>query len=146
MVVEDRVREVTVDWAEGMRFAARTASGAVTSLDGEGRLSPSPVETLLAALGGCMGIDVVEILRKGRAEPEALEVEVRGTRRGEDPRSFERLEVTVRIRGEVPRAKAERAVDLSLETYCSVYHSLDPAIELVSRVELVDEDPGGRGG
>lgn len=143
---EDRVREVTLDWTEGMRFAARTASGAVTSMDGEGRLSPSPVETLLAALGGCMGIDVVEILRKGRAEPEALEVQVRGRRRGEDPRSFERIEVTLRIRGDVPRKKAERAVDLSLETYCSVYHSLDPAIELVSRVELVDVDPGSGAG
>lgn len=130
------MRAVTLDWTEGMRFEARTASGAVATLDGEGRLSPSPVETLLAALGGCMGIDVVEILRKGRAEPEALEVELRGTRRGEDPRSFERIEVTVRIRGDVPRRKAERAVQLSLETYCSVYHSLDPEIELVSRVEL----------
>ena len=139
MASEEHVREVTVDWTEGMRFEARTGSGAVAALDGEGRLSPSPVEALLASLGGCMGIDVVEILRKGRAEPDALAVSVRGRRRGEDPRSFERIELTFRIRGEVPRAKAERAVDLSLETYCSVYHTLDPSIDVETWLELEPE-------
>ena len=136
MATDEHVREVTVDWTEGMRFEARTESGAVTALDGEGRLSPSPVESLLAALGGCMGIDVVEILRKGRAEPEELVVGVRGERRGEDPRSFRRIELTFRIRGDVPRAKAERAVELSLETYCSVYHTLDPSIDVETRLEI----------
>lgn len=136
MTVEEHVREVTVDWTEGMRFEARTEPGAVAALDGEGRLSPSPPEMLLAALGGCLGIDVVEILRKGRSEPEALAVGVRGERRRQDPRSFERIEVIFRICGEVPRAKAERAVELSLQTYCSVFHTLDPSIELDTRLEL----------
>lgn len=135
MTSEEHVREVTVGWTEGMRFEARTAAGAVAVLDGEGRLSPSPVEMLLASLGGCLGIDVVEILRKGRSEPEALSVELRGERREEAPRSFRRIEVTFRLRGDVPSQKAERAVELSLRKYCSVYHTLDPDVELVTRIE-----------
>lgn len=136
MTSGEHEREVTVSWTEGMRFEARTAGGAAAALDGEGSLNPSPPEMLLAALGGCLGIDVVEILRKGRHEPEALSVEVLGTRREEDPRSFRRLEVTFRVRGEVPVPTVERAVELSLETYCSVYHTLDPRIELVTEVEV----------
>lgn len=140
MTSEQERGGVTVDWTEGMRFEARTASGAVAALDGEGTLSPSPTELLLASLGGCMGIDVVDILRKGRAEPDALSVEVRGTRREEPPRRFTEIELTFRVRGDVPVAKAERAVELSLETYCSVYHTLDPEIELVTEVEVTPGD------
>lgn len=138
MTSEEHQREVSVSWTEGMRFEARTGQGAVAALDGEGTLSPSPPEMLLAALGGCLGIDVVDILAKGRVEPEALTVELRGTRREEPPRRFHTIEVRFDVRGDVPRAKVERAVALSLETYCSVYHTLDPEIELRTEVELED--------
>lgn len=131
--------EVTLDWNESMRFEARTEDGAVTSIDGEGGLSPSPMELLLASLGGCAGIDVVEILRKGRQPPERLEVAVRGRRREETPRRYLSVEMVFRIRGEVSRKAAERAVRLSMEKHCSVRHSLADDLTVETAVEL----PGG---
>lgn len=135
--MSENVRRVTLRWSEGMRFEARTGEGAVTSIDGEGTLSPSPVELLLESVGACSAIDVVEILGKGRHPVEALEVEVEGTRREEPPRRFTDLRLLFRIRGDVPRAAAERAVGLSLETYCSVFHTLreDLAVETEIRLE-----------
>ncbi len=139
---EDEARRVTLSWKEGMSFEARTGGGAVTTIDGEGRLSPSPVELLLESLGSCAGIDVVEILRKGRHDVEALEVEVEGRRREEPPRRFTDVELCFRIRGEVPRKAAERAVALSLERYCSVHHTLAGDLAVETRVELTAEDGG----
>lgn len=130
---------VELAWNEGLRFEGHTEEGAVTSIDGEGGLSPSPMLLFLEALGSCTGADVVEILRKGRQEPDGLEVEVSGTRREEPPRRYVRLELRVRVRGDVDRGKAERAVELSLEKYCSVFHTLDPELRRNTdvRVEMV---------
>lgn len=127
---------MTLRWSEGMRFEARNGKGAVTSIDGEGTLSPSPMELLLASLGGCSGIDVVEILRKGRHDVEAVGVEVEGTRRPEPPRRYTDLRLVFRVRGDVPRRAAERAVELSLGTYCSVFHTLRDDLEVETEVRL----------
>lgn len=129
-------QRVSVTWKEGMRFEGRTGEGAVTSIDGEGGLSPSPTLLLLESLGSCAGIDVVEILRKGRHDVEELVVEVGGTRRSETPRHFTRVELRFRVRGDVERPAAERAVDLSLERYCSVMHTLRKDLAVDAEVVL----------
>lgn len=129
-------RRVTVTWNEAMRFEARTEEGAVTSVDGKGGLSPSPMLLLLEALGGCMGIDVVEILRKGRHGVGALSVEVEGKRREEPPRRYTEVTLRFRIRGDVDREAAERAVELSRERYCSVLHTLREDLAVETEVSL----------
>ena len=134
--MSEDVRRVSLSWSEGTRFEARNGRGAVTSLDGEGTLSPSPMELLLESVGGCSGIDVVEILRKGRHDVEGLEVEVEGRRRSEPPRRYTDLRFVFRIRGEVPRSAAERAVELSLGKYCSVFHTLRGDLEVATEVRL----------
>lgn len=86
---------------------------------------PSPVETLLLALAGCTGADVVEILRKKRADLRSLRVEVAGDRRDEYPRRFVAVRLVFRIESPgLLESHARQAIDLSLEKYCSVTHSL----------------------
>lgn len=130
-------RSVTLRWTGGQRFEGRNAAGAETSVDGGGESGASPVELLLEAVAACSGIDVVEILRKGRQEVEGLEVEAAGTRREEPPRRYTSLRFLFRVSGDVDPEKAERAVSLSLETYCSVFHSLDPALREATDVRVV---------
>jgi putative redox protein len=131
-----QTQQVTLTWSEGMRFEGRTSGGAVTPLDGDGSLSPSPTQLLLESLGGCAGIDVVEILRKGRQGLEDLTVEVEGTRREGTPRRFIRIDLRFVVRGDVARSAAERAVDLSLERYCSVFHTLRKDLAVETEVVL----------
>ncbi|MDB5050149.1 MAG: peroxiredoxin [Fibrobacteres bacterium] len=97
-----------------------------------------PMELVLAALAGCSGIDVVNILKKSRVDFTSMEIEVDGDRKDAVLAPFTNIQVTFKIHGPgIDRAKAEKAVSLSLEKYCSVAASLDPAIT-VKAVTVLD--------
>lgn len=133
---------VRIRWSGDMPLEAENARGTASSIDENGRLAPSPTDLLLEAVAGCTAIDVVEILRKGRQPIEGLEVEVSGERRAEPPRRYTRLRLVYRITGEVDRARAERAVSLSLDKYCSVFHSLSPDLREGADVTIEIESAG----
>lgn len=123
---------------KGLRFNVLAGSGQRTVLDsGEGMQAPNCTEMLLAALGGCHAMDVISILRKKRLNITSYTVDVTGERRTEHPKSFTKIEMVHRVRGhDVPHAAVEEAVRLSETKYCSVHHSLDPRIEMTSRIEI----------
>jgi putative redox protein len=108
-------------------------------VDGDTEAGISPMETLLVALGSCMGADVVDILRKGRQELTAAGIRISGERRDEPPRRFTAIAVVIALEGRgLQRARAERAVELSRVTYCSVWNSLAPDITLDVTLELAE--------
>lgn len=94
---------------------------------------------LLEALASCAGSDVVDILRKGRQELQGLRVRATGDRRQEAPHRYLKIRLEFEVDGPVERSKAERAVALSLEKYCSVYHTLRDDLELAWEVRLSSE-------
>ena len=130
---------VELAWASGQRFDAADASGSSLMLDGDTESGFSPTETLLSSLGACMGIDVVNILEKMRVGLSGLSITVEGERVADPPRYFHRMRLRFRIRGPVPRDKAERAVKLSFEKYCSVFHTLRNDLDIDTVIELVEE-------
>jgi putative redox protein len=81
-------------------------------------------------LAGCMGADVVDIIRKGRHPLTALRVTFTGTRAETPPRRFLHVTLSFDISGAVPAEAVERAIALSREKYCSVWHSYRQDIEL----------------
>jgi putative redox protein len=84
-----------------------------------------PMQLLLAALGGCNGIDIIGITHKQRQKPERLEITVSGKRVPEPPRVYEKVNVEYKIRGRHLKEKAvKRAIELSQEKYCSVVATL----------------------
>jgi putative redox protein len=126
-------RAVKLRWTgEGSVYEGRTGNAAPIRLDGASVAGPSPMEALLMSLAGCMAIDVAVILEKGRVQLDDLVVEVSGVRAPEPPRRFISLQVQVRATGptEADQTKVERAVQLSHEKYCSVFHSLRPDLEV----------------
>jgi putative redox protein len=132
-------RAVHLTWSgTGMRF---TGQGVVpasppVALDGDALTGPSPMLMLLLAAGSCSGSDVVSILAKMRVRLEALTVDVVGVRRDEEPRRYIEIRYRFSLRGAgLDAAKAERAVALSLEKYCSVIHSMAP--DILVRHEVV---------
>ena len=122
-------------WLGDLRFAASTKGGGFT-LDGDSAAGPSPVEALAASLAGCMAADVVEILRKGRHGLEALEADLVAERAESPPRRFLRVTLKFLVRGHVPASAIERAINLSREKYCSVWHSLRTDIEFLTSYEV----------
>lgn len=130
-------REVELTWSGGLRFDGGRVGGPSVTLDGDGTAGPSPVETLLLAAAGCTAADVVLILEKMRQPLVGLDVRAVGTRREEDPKRVTALRLVYRVRGTgLDMTKVRRAVELSLETYCSVLHSLAPDITIGWDLEL----------
>lgn len=106
--------------------------------DSERHSAPTPMELLLVALGSCTGVDVVSILKKKRQVVTSYRVEIRGHRREEHPRSYQRIEVHHIITGDnVSENSVEQAVKLSEEKYCSVAATLRPTAEIVSTFEII---------
>jgi len=85
---------------------------------------PRPKNLMLAALGGCTGMDVASLMRKMKLPYEDLQVNVTGVLTETHPRHFEKMHITYIIKGKnIDRKKVEKAVELSQEKYCGVtYH------------------------
>ncbi len=80
-----------------------------------------PTELVLAGLGGCMSIDVLSILEKGKQKVEDFDVQVTANRRAEVPGLFEDILIKIIVTGDVKQNKLEQAIRLSEETYCTVF-------------------------
>ena len=125
----------TLTWQGGLKFAARTGDRAIT-IDGNSQEGPSPVDALAMALAGCMAVDVVDIVTKGRHQLAALETTIVGTRADTPPRRFLGFTLHFIVTGEVPAAAVGRAIQLSHDTYCSVWHSLRQDITFETSFEI----------
>ena len=116
-------------WEHDLVFAGK--SGGVTmTLDSASKAGPSPMQALAFALAGCMSMDVAHVLRKGKSELRGLRADLTGTRAAEEPRRFTAIALHFSITGNVPKARVERAIELSREKYCSVWHSMRQDIGL----------------
>lgn len=99
-----------------------------------------PMELLLVALAGCLGVDVSHILKKKRQEVKNIQIEVIGWRRDEHPRIYERIKVVYRVYGKGISPKAvEDAIRLSVEKYCSVYAMLKASTTVEYAYEVYED-------
>lgn len=122
-------KRLAVVWEGGMRFRGGEPGGPTALVDADNVEAPGPTLTLLLAAAACSGADVVTLLEKMRVDLESLRIEVAGVRRESVPRRFVSIRFAFQIRGVgLDEVKARRAIDLSLEKYCSVLHSLAPDI------------------
>lgn len=114
-------------------FEARDANGHMVKIDtspetGGENFGVRPMQLLLMGLGGCSGIDILSILKKQRQQVTDFRMRIEGEREpGKDPSLWKNLELVFELKGEVDRDKAEKAVALSLEKYCSVSETLKRA-------------------
>ena len=89
----------------------------------------SPMESLLMAVAGCSGIDMVSILKKQRQEITDFKAEVEGERvEVDEAKPFKTIMVKFFVEGNIDSKKAERAAALSFEKYCSVSKTLEPNV------------------
>ena len=125
----------TLTWLGDLRFRAVTGQNEIT-FDSESQAGPSPPQAVAMALAGCMAIDLADIIVKGRHQLRALEARIAGERAADPPRRFTRFTLHFVVSGEVPNHAIERAIQLSRDKYCSVWHSLAQDIELETTFEV----------
>ena len=123
-------------WSDELRFGATSGQIAIV-VDGDSAAGPSPVQLLAIGLAGCMGIDVVDIIRKGHHPLSAFRVTISGERAEEPPRRLLAVDLRFHVHGAVPPAVVERAIGLSRDKYCSVWHSLRQDIALTTDFDIV---------
>jgi putative redox protein len=127
--------EAEVRW-EGGSLLSCTAGGITMPIDWDSRTAASPVQALVFALAGCMAADVVLILQKGREPITGLDARITADRAEKPPRRLLRVDIAFSVAGDVTPEKVERAIRLSRETYCSVWHSLAPDIAFTTSFEV----------
>lgn len=99
----------------------------------------SPMESVLMASAACSSIDIESLLEKMRQPLNRIEVEVEGKRAdGAIPAVFTDIHLHYKIYGDVKIEKAEKAVKMSMETYCSVSIMLAKAANITYTFEVID--------
>jgi putative redox protein len=118
--------KVVVRWTGEQTFEASDIAGHTVRIDGNRVIAPSPVDTLLNALGACSAIDAVEILAKRRTPVRELTINITGERASTTPARITRVLLAFTIKGAgIERVHAERAIELAVTKYCSVRDTLD---------------------
>jgi putative redox protein len=127
--------DASLTWSGELTFAASSGSQTMT-LDGKSQAGPSPVQALAFGIAGCMAMDVVDILRKGRHPLAGLDVAFHGERAQDPPHRFTSVTLMFTVTGAVPGDAVRRAIALSHEKYCSVSNSLRGDITFVTEFEV----------
>jgi putative redox protein len=131
------VNKARLELERDLYFIGTTQRGYEVEFDVRYEEGCSPTETLLLSLAGCLSIDVVHILRKMRCEIKGYEISAEGTRKPDPPQYYTSFDMMIRIAGEgITPKKIDRAIALSREKYCSVYHSLRSDIQVNVNYEI----------
>lgn len=132
--------KINVNWlGEGFQFEGLNNKGGKVAIDGsvfENGLSP--MQLLLAGIGGCSAIDVVSILEKQKQNLESLSVEVDGDKQSTGSYSeFKTIHMHFTFSGDLDPNKVQKALDLSIQKYCSVSKALEKTSEISYDFEII---------
>jgi putative redox protein len=111
-------------------FEAKDANGHTVRMDtspegGGANFGVRPMQMLLMGLGGCSGIDIVNILKKQRQTIDGFNMKIEGEREaGKEPSIWKSVTIVFELTGNIDPEKARRACELSMDKYCSVAETL----------------------
>lgn len=107
---------------------------------GGGNLGMRPMQLLLAAMGGCSSIDIINILKKQRQDLKDLKITVTGEREKDAiPALYTEVHAHFRLYGNLDKDKVEKAVALSVEKYCSVAKTLEKTAQVTYSYEIIND-------
>ncbi|HRX31638.1 MAG TPA: OsmC family protein [Tenuifilaceae bacterium] len=134
---------VDTEYKDAMTFVS-TVNGHKVTIDANsevgGRdLGPRPKELMLAALGGCTGMDVISILKKMRVEVEYFNVKVEAEMTEEHPKHYTEMHIIYQFKGkDLPMEKLEKAINLSQDRYCGVSEVYRKAMKLTHEIQILN--------
>ncbi len=137
--------QARIKWNEQVSFIAESGSGHAIVIDGSpehgGRnLGIRPMEAVLMGLGSCSAFDVVQILKKSRQNISDCIVELDAQRADGIPAVFTKINMTFVLQGRGLKPKSvARAVELSVDKFCSAAAMLRPGVEIQHHWRIDEE-------
>ncbi|SMO52026.1 OsmC family protein [Fodinibius sediminis] len=134
--------KITIKQLEGIHMEAANEQGGLIRMDGSGNTGGleggfSPMQLLLAGAGGCSAIDIIGILEKQQQDLQDLQVEIDGDRRKKETYSeYTTIHLHYIFIGDLEASKVERAINLSLDKYCSVSKTLEKTSAITHSYEI----------
>ncbi|MEA5425523.1 OsmC family protein [Arcicella lustrica] len=137
-----QVELVRID--DAFHFQANGMSGVPVDIDaaeniGGHNAGSRPMELLLMGLGGCTAIDVILIMKKQRQVIEDLKISVSGEREkieGTEMTPFRKINIHFQFKGNIVEEKAKKAIELSMEKYCSATAQFSGSAEITHTFEI----------
>ena len=125
------------------KYEAINSAGKIAVLDGPSSIGGTddgirPMEMILMGLAGCSSFDVLSILKKQRQELDGLDVEVEGERADAVPAVYTKIHLKFIAKGMVSQDKLEKAIQLSMDKYCSVSAMLIKTAEITHSIEIIE--------
>jgi len=136
-VVAKAPTTVELVWTHDLIFEGLSGEASIV-LDSSGKAGPSPVQALALSLAACMGMDVVHILTKGRYGLRGLKISLVAERAQDNPHRVTAVTLDFAVTGAVATDQIQRAIDLSHEKYCSVWHSMRQDIAFTTRFSVAE--------
>jgi putative redox protein len=134
---------VSVTWVEKSQYVGNDSnkhSIVMSSQDEQNSTGSKPSDLLLLALGGCAGVDLVEILRKSRQKIIGLEMVITGEQNADPPWAYHAIHMQITVRGQkLSEQAAQRAIDLAVNKYCSVAATIRATAPITTSYELIEE-------
>ena len=134
-----------ITYSGGMQFIASADSGHAVVMDADAEVGGSntgsrPMELLLMGIGGCSGMDIISILKKKKQQVTGLEANVSGTMADNYPHKYTEISIEFIVRGKAVSEEAvKRAVQLSMDKYCSVKATLEGSAKIAFSYKILDE-------
>ena len=129
-------------WEKDLLFKGMTQSGYEIEFDAEVQWGCMPTESLMLSLAGCMGIDVLSFLKKMKCHIAKFKVDIDAERNATPPQYFRAITMHIHVSGSgITERRIERAVALSQDKYCSVYHSLRKDLKVKVGWTITDVEP-----
>jgi len=139
------IMKVVLKHVKGLTFASRSQTGHWIMMDtrkdiGGHEGAPTPKELLLMSVGGCTAMDVASILTKMQQPFTDIQIEVKASMQEEAPKAITDIHIHYIITGNVDPERAERAIELSQDKYCSVSATLRPGVNITKSFEIKPDE------
>jgi putative redox protein len=124
-----------------VHLEAKNEQGVIVHMDGSPEiggedLGARPMQLVLMALGGCTSMDMLSMLKKMREEVKGYKVTVDAERATEHPMVFTKIHIHYSLEGNLKKENVEKAINLSMDKYCSVTHMLNSTATITHSFEI----------
>ncbi len=133
-----------IKWVDGLQFVGESGTGHAIVMDGDTDVGGSntgmrPMEMLLVGLGGCSGMDVASVLQKKKQILTDIEINVTGEKADSYPKKYTGIQIEFIITGkDLSEDAVKKAVDLSMQKYCSVKATLEGTATISYSYKVVE--------